>query len=239
MILVQKFQKEGEHMKTMSQTTKDIFLAVGIVLLVFAILIGFIFMCWIGLPLAQMTMDVHFPRLYSTTDINDYGKYVGNYDNKSVKEFVTSFFPEEIEDDFTDVRYSYRARKGDAYAFEAYLEFRIEDTSAFKTYIADKTGGNAVDFEYDSDFKEYIISDNFELVDSDDGSASTSIGYARIGKILYSEKEQRIIYVALGVYDGGFADTDYLCVYFNRFGIDPFEYEEGREFVPGRDQFGG
>lgn len=222
-------------MKTMSQTTKDIFLAVGIVSLVFAILIGF----FIGLPLAQIIRDVYFPRLYSTTDLNDYGKYVGNYDNKSVKEFVTSFFPEEIEDDFTDVRYSYRARKGDPYAFEACLEFRIEDTSEFKTYIADKTGGNAVDFEYDSDFKEYIISDNFELVDSDDGSASTSIGYARIGKILYSEKEQRIIYVALGVYDGGLADADYLCVYFNRFGIDPFEYEEGREFVPGRDQFGG
>lgn len=235
MILVQKFQKEGEHMKTMSQTTKDIFLAVGIVLLVFAILIGF----FIGLPFAQLIRDAYFPRLYSTTDLNDYGKYVGNYNNKSVKEFVTSFFPEEIDKGFIDVEYSYRARKGDSYAFEAYLEFRIEDTSAFKTYIADKTGGNAVDFEYDSDFKEYIISDNFELVDSDDGSASTSIGYARIGKILYSEKEQRIIYVALGVYDGGFADVDYLCVYFNRFGIDPFEYEEGREFVPGRDQFGG
>lgn len=234
--MARKLLRGRDYMKTMNETTKDILLSIAITFLIFAVLVALVFTCCVGLPFAQLIRDAGFPARYTTTDLNDYGKYEGNYDNKSVKKFVTSFFPEEIDEDFTDVKYSYRARKGDSYAFEAYLEFIIEDASAFESYISDKTGGNAVDFEYDSDFKEYVVSDNFELVDFDDESAC--ISYAKIGKILYSEKEQRIIYVALGVYDGGFAETDYLCVYFNRFGIDPLEYAGGREFVPGRDQFG-
>ena len=165
--------------------------------------------------------DAVFPRQYITTDINDYGKYVGNYDNDFAQEFIPSFFPKEIDDTFADVKYSYRAQKGDSYAFEAYLEFKIEDVEKFKAYIGDEICGKSVEFKYDSDFKEYIVSDEFQPT----GSERNGIRYAKIGKILYSEANQRIIYVAMGVYDGGGVTTDFLCEYFNRFNINPATYK--------------
>ena len=164
-----------------------------------------------------------YPQQYVTTDLADYGKYVGNYDNKSANKFITSFFPDEISDDFQNVKYSYRAREGDAYAFEAYLEFQIEDETAFESYIAENIGDGATAFEYDPDYKEYVLADALWLASSD----RKGISYAKIGKILYSEKEQRIIYVALAVFDGAGATADFLCVYFERFGIDPVAYQRG------------
>lgn len=165
---------------------------------------------------------VHFvqPRQYVTTDLSDYGHYQGNYDNEYVQTFITSFFPEEIDNSWSDVDYSYRAQKNDTYAFEAYLEFYIEDPEEFQKLIHQYTNGNACDFQYDSGFKEYVIADDFQLTRSD----SNHIESCKIGKILYSEESQRIIFVAIGVYDGGATTTDFLCVYFNRFNIDPQNY---------------
>ena len=164
--------------------------------------------------------DAAYPQQYSTTNVSDYGKYVGNYDNDFPEEFINSFFPEKIEINFSDVKYSYRAQKGDTYAFEAYLEFQIEKESEFQSYVYEKIGNSAMNFKYDSDFKEYVIFDEFQL----NGEESKSIRGAKIGKILYSEKNQRIIYVAIGVYDGGMVTTDFLCKYFERFDIDPIKY---------------
>ena len=44
---------------------------------------------------------------YKTTEIADYGVFRGCYDNETVKELVTAFFPEKIEDYFKNVQYSF------------------------------------------------------------------------------------------------------------------------------------
>lgn len=79
-------------------------------------------------------------------------------------------------------------------------------------------------------YKEYSIENVLELdIDAVDDPSSIfyrQILYAKIGKILYSPEEQRIIYVAIGVYDGGGIGTNYLNVFFERFQIDPIEYEQ-------------
>ena len=49
-------------------------------------------------------------RIYETTSIEDYGRYIGNYDNDTPHSFITSFFPAEIDDSFSDVEYSYKAK---------------------------------------------------------------------------------------------------------------------------------
>lgn len=187
------------------------------------IMISIVAFLWLVLMLgglATLVIDFAFPRQYVTTDLEDYGNYVGNYDNDFAETFTASFFPEKIEDNFEDVKYSYRAQKGDTYAFEAYLEFQIEDEASFQSYVFEKIGDGAIDFQYDLDFKEYVISDEFQLA----GEESHGIRSAKIGKILYSEKDHRVIYVAIGVYDGGLVKTDFLCEYFNRFEIDPTNY---------------
>lgn len=185
--------------------------------------------------------DIHLEKQYTTTNITDYGNYIGNYDNERVEVFINSFFPKQIEDYFTEIEYSYRAKKGDTCAFEAYLEFVVEDSMQYEKVLADYTEdiqGNA--FSYDSKFTEYVYYDCFDLVGSleeqteqDIESGDFGISGAVIGKILCCAEEQRIIFVALGVYDGGMAGTEYLDVYFERFEIDPWEYERTHPFVNG------
>ena len=191
----------------------------------------------VGRAVTQMDNNWFARTHYRTTDIADYGKYVGNFDNKFAKEVISAFFPAKIEDSFTDVRYVYSAVKVDSAAFEAYLEFVIEDPEAFSAYIQQVTNDDNIHpFHYDDSYMEYTISNLLTLGDertfeSDfaDYKAGTDfyrIQVAKIQKILYSPAEQRIIYVAIGVYDGGGTGTYFLSTFFDRFGIDPKEYEE-------------
>ena len=164
---------------------------------------------------------------YVTTDLKDYGHYTGNYNNEWVEDFINAIFPLEISECFSDVKYSYRAEKGDTFAFEAYLEVEIKEYDVYEevleSYIGDAKG---TEFVYDSSYNEVVYYDYFEVrnesKEADNGDYH--IGEAYIGKILYCEEEQKIIFVALGVYDGGWTTTDFLNVYFQRFNIDPFEY---------------
>lgn len=172
-------------------------------------------------------------RYYSTTDLADYGEYVGNYNNKKVSELINSFFPGEIDDSFSDVVYSYRAERYDTYGYEAYLEFVIEDRGEYLDFVSRFTEGiEGKAFRFDDSFVEYSINDRVRLsaqYDRETGAyplANINFQYADIRKILCSEEEQRIIFVSIGVHDGGAATADYLCVFFDRFSIDPLEYTE-------------
>lgn len=169
---------------------------------------------------------------YVTTDPADYRKIVGNNDNEFPAEFIASFFPEEISPDFSNVTYSYRAENGDTYGFEAYLEFTVDDPEAFQKHISEIAPLDEwQEFRFDSGYMEYVVSDVF-VIHSVKSEATSSglpvcaIQAAQIGRVLYSTEQNRIIYVALGVYDGGGVDTTFLCRFFERFHIDPTEYEK-------------
>lgn len=179
--------------------------------------------------------DTFIHNFYETTDITDYGTYIGNFDNKTPSAFIKSFFPEKIDASFENVRYVYRARKGDSYAYEAYLEFTISDDTAFETYIQEHINESELQaFSYDENIQQWIKSDRLDLRSTREeedicgGYKGFRIGYAIIGKILINKNENKIIYVALGVNDGGIVTTGFLREYFQQFGIDPLEYAEGR-----------
>ena len=172
----------------------------------------------------------YIPNRYTeTTDIADYGTYTGTYNDGFTRAYIDSFFPESISDSFTNIKYSYKAKKFDTYAFEAYLEFSIDDVAEFSNLIQ-SIAPNAEwkPFAFDESFMEYNIENVFIIHDPEEFEESPDhpIEYAKIRKILYSAKTQTIIYIAIGVYDGGGVGTDYLCVFFNRFGIDPVEYKQ-------------
>lgn len=183
------------------------------------------------------------PKYTERTAISDYGHYDGTGTDSFTECYIQSFFPKEIEDSFSAVKYSYKAENTDTYGFEAYLEFTIEDKTIFKTYISKITSNeNWHDFAYAPGYKEYCIENVFDLdIDDTDDPSSIyyrQIVYAKIRKILYSPEEQRIIYVAIGVYDGGGIGTNYLNVFFERFQIDPVEYEQAASSGYGIDPFG-
>ena len=172
------------------------------------------------------------PKQYATSDINNYGNYIGNVDNQFASKYISAFFPEIIESRFTDVTYSYRAQNLGNYAFEAYLEFVIEDEKAFHEFISGKTSGlECKEFPYDPNFVEYTLDDMLDIsvIDGeDDQNRKISIHNARIGKILCNAEEHKIIFVAIAMRDAWDAYSDYFCCYFDRFNIDPTKYECAR-----------
>lgn len=169
-----------------------------------------------------------YPFQYTTTDIADYYDIKGNVNNKTPKDRIFSFFPDQIWNDFSDVVYAYRAERGDTFGFEAYLEFTIEDPEKYREYVSGISEGLEPEvFPYDADYQVYVIESDFwtrEAADSEDGDVNLDIREADVRMILFNEKEQRIIYSAIGVYEGTNANTGFLCVFLERFGIKPQEF---------------
>lgn len=165
-----------------------------------------------------------------TTNLADYGIYNGTYNDEFTQAYVESIFPEEISPSFSNVKYSYKAKRFDAYAFEAYLEVTVEDSAEFANIIREIAPEEKWEpFLFDESFMEYNIENDFEIhyrsLEESTAEQGFAIQQAKIRKILYSSETQTIIYFALGVYDGGGVGTDFLCVFFDRFSIDPAEYE--------------
>ena len=184
--------------------------------------------------LSLILMIIAQPRYTEITDIAKYGCYNEAGDDHFVSNFVSnyinSFFPAEIEDNFSDVVYSYKAESTDTYGFEAYLEFSISDKTQFDDHIASiEMKGDWVESDFAPGFLEYNIENVLVLDEPDADDDPTSIFYrqiifSKIRKILYSLETQTVIYVAIGVYDGGGIGTNYLNKFFDRFQIDPDEY---------------
>lgn len=59
---------------------------------IFVVILCFLLLCsillWICLSL--------YPFQYETTDLANYGSYIGNVNNKTPDELISSFFPEEV-----------------------------------------------------------------------------------------------------------------------------------------------
>lgn len=220
-------------MNKMVMNPKFIFSVITAIIIV----IGCICAPLIGLVVYGSTVEYQ----YENTDIARYGEYpepdsffFGLYDRWSQKPvaLINDFFPGGISENFSEIQYRVYAENVDAYGFEAYLEFTIEDRTEFEAYIRNVIGDNPTHpFRYDNRFQEYKIADIFSLDDTEitDEGKQHYIGWADIRKILYSEEEQRIIYVALGMYDGGGDSVEELSVFFPRFRIDPIDYEQHAE----------
>ena len=169
-------------------------------------------------------LTAHDEEIYECTNVDEYGTFVGNFDNTFPQEFIASFFPETISTDFSNVVYSYRAMRWDDYRFEAYLEFHIEDKNAYRSYIsAICDEAQWADFGFDKKYREYIISDEYEL---DVYKDEEFVDYAKIGKILCCDEDQTVIYIALASPRCCPYNPEYFQTFFNRFDISPMEYAQ-------------
>ena len=179
----------------------------------------------IPLIITLLILFAGYGKVHETTRIEDYGIITGNFDNDTPEEFIRSFFPSEIEDSFSDISYLYKAKKGDAYAYECYLEFVIEDADAYAAFVEKHcVRSESSSFLYDEAFHEQSVSNVLFLQPSEIEEDAYAIGTAELGKVLYSDQQQRVIFVALGMYDGGGATTEELGYFFSRFHIDPWVY---------------
>ena len=165
--------------------------------------------------------------VFETNDVSDYGKIIGNFDNESPKEFIFSFFPSELDSSFSDVTYHYWAKKGDAYAYECYLEFTIEDKHTYEQFIEQYVNSEKTQpFAYDNNYIEYSVSNIFDMDwTSLNDEGGYPISWAWVGKILYCAEQQKICFFALSTYDGGGTDTTELDYFFNKFNVDVMDYQ--------------
>lgn len=174
------------------------------------------------------------PTHYETYSVEDYGKYPGRAE-EYMTGYISRFFPEQITDDFQNVNYAFRRSNVDEYSFEAYLEFTFDSLDTFQSHVREATDGMIQrTFAFDSEYKEYVLYDNdsgfvYDHLQlgreyTDEDITSYQIHYAKIAKILVNYEEQRVIYVALALHDGGGTNTAFLRSYFDRFNIDPKEY---------------
>lgn len=168
--------------------------------------------------------------IYETNDIADYGNITGTFMDKEVKAYIFSFFPSDISSEFKDPQYHYKAVKGDGYAFECWLEFVVEDDKTFKALTERYTDSPRTSvFAYDQSFMDYTIDNHIDLANDLDPSKTLPpyhILSADIGKILFRQEDRRIICLAMGMYDGGYATTEHLSYFFTRFSIDPLDFEQ-------------
>ena len=179
-------------------------------------------------PVIMLTASLmSYGTVYETDRVSEYGKIKGNFDNKIPKDFILSFFPQTIDDSFSDVVYHYKAIKGDAYAYECYLAFVIEDTAAFAAFVDSCVDSDKVEvFRYNEAYMDYTVSNILDMDwTSIDDCNGYPIGYAEIGKILYCIEEQRLVFFALGTYDGGGTTTSELGYFFTEFDIDVLDYQ--------------
>lgn len=209
-------------MENKSVTRERVGCSLGIILLVIAallLLLGCSFLRLVGRD----------PEVYETNLVEDYGYFTGNYDDSTPRQYIMSFFPDTIQESFSNITYHYKAKKFDTYAFEAYLEFTVSDPKAFFALVEEYTQPEkCARFFCDESYMAYRIDHEYEITKHIyDSVTRYAIEYAKIGYVLYSVSEQRFIFVALGVYDGGGTSTDELCNFFDRFGIDPVKFATG------------
>ena len=189
-----------------------------------------IFLCCICVGLLMLcsgcwSMIFPPPEWHIVTDIESYGIIEGSRNNDRAKEMFSAIFPAQIEDYFQDVTYSYTAVKIDTSDFEIYLEFVLEDSDKFQEYIKEiAPAGEWLPFEYDESYLEYTYADWY-YANSGASGEYFCIDSAEIAKVLIQPNEQRVITDALGVHDGGGAKTEYFTCFFDRFNIDPLEYD--------------
>ena len=152
--------------------------------------------------------------VYETNDIADYGNITGNYNNEPPQTFIFSFFPEAIDESFSQADYHYKAIYGGAYAYEAWLEFVIDDHTAFEAYVENLLGGKRLlPFPFD---ERYMVYD-FE-------EASPK------GIVLVSKQDQHLIFVAYGIH-GDHATLYDLSYYWDQFNIGPIAKKENQTQV--------
>lgn len=194
------------------------------------IILGIVLM--VALSLSSCVLG--FGSVYETDDVKDYLSITGNFDNDTPYERMKAFFPEKIQDHFQDVSYYYKAVKGDTFAYEAILEFVIADESDYQTFTkAYRQDPACVQFPYDNSYSAVFVSNIFWLNNAsvDLYPKNNHIGVADVGLILFRDSDQRLVFVSLGVHDGGIVTIEELGRFFERFSIDPYEFDRESDYL--------
>ena len=131
------------------------------------------------------------------TLIEDPAQY-GNYlKEKEFKKFATALLPEKLEDYFENVEYSCLLNYLDS-GNEVFLRFDITDTDKYYAYKQSVLGENeTTTFYYDENWEQFALFDEFSMDESSSNPGEVVLSYIKILKVLFCDKTQSVIYVAI------------------------------------------
>lgn len=200
--------------KILKTILRYICLVTAVIIVVSALCVGMFFV--LGLDRFGTYFSVE------QTNLKNYRNIVGNQDNSIPSEFISSYFPDQIEPFYSNVEYHYRAQMPGTYACEAMVEFSIDDTAAFDAhYNTLQQYGAPRTFPYDSDYEVWVIADKIRLYYHTEFryEPELSINYAEVGFILCDKQSHKFVYAALLVAEGGSSPVKELDYMLEKFDI--------------------
>lgn len=177
---------------------------------------------------------------YKTTDVTQYGKFEFLSD-EDYQAYILPVFPKSIQPEFEDVIFDYHACRSWGHGYNAYLEFTIRDPEKFDAFVHSTTQGLAKGiFHFDNAYEEYVLFNKetggvfdsiyLQVPHKPEYIGQYIVNDALIVKVLVDRSQQRLIFIYINVFEGGFHTED-LDIYFSRFQIDPKEYEAYTETI--------
>jgi hypothetical protein len=157
---------------------------------------------------------------YNISDVKQYQTtHQAKYYKENIAKHSMLVMPKEIEDFFIVEKYCLLYQKWEG-NHEEYLEIRIEDEGKYNEYIGSIIGNKVTEeFFYDKTYQEYVINDKITL----DIEKQGYLYCAEVQKILFSEKENRIVFYSMFIYPNGPVNPSQFY-YFERFDIQVDTY---------------
>ena len=146
-----------------------------------------------------------------TTDIENYGIY--DYPEK-----MPDFFPKEITEEMTPVKFSYYYDNSWDWCYELYLEVKMteQEYDSYKSQYS----GKLVACWYADSYTEYVMKDCLNLYEGEEYDYASN---PDIKKIIFNDKDKTVIFWTMYGLDPFYFENS---AFFERFSIEPRLYEE-------------
>ena len=155
----------------------------------------------------------------TVTDPSEYGNV-----HDSVQ--IPFYYPESITE-YTVNSYFYAIEKDTALCYEIFLDLTVSEdelTSFISSITSDRRKKTITDSYNYVGYKEIVFFDEYAIA-TDRLFSKTAIEAANIEKVLYSEENQRIIFVLLYIEENSGYHYDEI-EYFKKLNIDPTNYKK-------------
>ena len=182
--------------------------------IIYSLLAAFVAFCFSSCFLKDIYESItDMYKIHSTTDIAEYGDFPTTEYGYEIKPYTDNIMPPKIEDFFADPVY-YFGYCNAPYMHEVYLEVTIEDEETYTAYVQGLLEGKETEtFFYNDEYQEYVLTDILYLADKD------SLSKSEVQKILFSDKQNKIIFISLLILHMDMTFNLEYFIYFEKLGI--------------------
>lgn len=167
-----------------------------------------------GCQMAVVLLMGLFMGTFYVTDPAEYGK-----EESYIKEEL-GYFPESVEE-YTVNAYAYTRYEYMDLCYEVFLDLTVSEAQLEELLAQTRARGGSYEQAayYAEGYYEIVFSDDYEACGEE------NVGWATIDKVIYNAESLNVIFESFHAHDSGVYELKDVS-YFNRFGIDQYEYAE-------------